>query len=73
MCTYGVQQNKYNTQRLTPKMPSLTCIHTIYNSANRITNIYFQNAKPYMYTYDLNQHKRKQKGLLKNLQSYMCT
>ena len=49
------------TKSLFPKIPSLTCVHTLYNNTD-IKKARRQNAQSYMCTYPLQQHINKHKG-----------
>ena len=48
------------TQGLVAKIPSLTCVHTLYTNININTKYRCQNPQSYMCTYPLQQHKYKQ-------------
>ena len=45
------------TQCILTKIPSLTCVHTLYNNKNIHTNAWCLNSQAYMCTYTLKKHK----------------
>ena len=50
---------------LVSKMPSLTCVHTLYNISTIRTKACCQNTQSYMFTYPLLQHIHKKYQIAK--------
>ena len=55
------------TQKSVSKIPSLTCVHTFYNSTSINTKARCQNYQYDICTYPLQQRKHKHKVLLKKI------
>ena len=49
------------TQRVIANIPSLTCVHAIYNNTSINTKAHCQNDQFYVRTYPLNQYNHEHK------------
>ena len=86
ICTYPLHKHRHKQKHLFPKcqvlhvyilsqptnITSITCVHTLYNNTNINTNTCCQNYQSYMYTYPLQQQKRKHKESMPYMPSITC-